>query len=45
MAPFHAKTESKQIAQEKILTSPILILKQAHRIVEHAYHQAHFFMS
>ena len=38
-------TELKQTAQVEILMSPILILKRAHQIVEHAYHHtAHFFM-
>ena len=46
MAPFHAKAELKQTAQAKILMSPILLQKQAHHIVEHAYDQtADFFMS
>ena len=46
MTLFHAKAELKQTAQAKILMSQILMRKQAHQIVEHAYHQtAHFFMS
>ena len=46
MAPFHDKAKLKQTKQAKILMSPILIRKRAHKIIEHAYHQtAHFFMS
>ena len=38
--------ELKQTALAKILMSPILIQKQAHQIVEHAYDlTVHFFMS
>ena len=45
-APFEAMAELKQAALAKILMSPILIRKRAHRIVKHVYHQtAHFFMS
>ena len=44
MVLFHAMAELKQIAQAKILMSPILIQKRAHQIVKHAYHRiAHFF--
>ena len=34
MAPFHAMAKSKQIAQEKILMSAMLVQKQAHLIVK-----------
>ena len=38
--------ELKQTNLAKILTSPVLMRKRAHQIVEHAYRQtAHFFMS
>ena len=46
MAPFSCYGRIKANSAGKILMSPILIQKQVHQIVEHAYHQAtHFFMS
>ena len=43
-APFHAKAELKQAAQEKILMSPILIQQRAHHIGKHAYHNTAYFL-